>query len=98
MPALQCQYLVPVNVCVAASVAQLDEARKKVEEEKAAAEEARTVQQLLDNAKVSCLTGRFLDLFQVGPAPPKENVLGDNCSGFSTGWLSSYCPAMVLKH
>jgi len=75
MPALQCQYLVPVNVCVAGSVAQLDEARKKVEEEKAAAEEARTVQQLLDNAKVSCLTGRFLDLFQVGPAPPKENVL-----------------------
>jgi len=36
-------------------VAELEEAKRKVEEEKAAAEEARTLQQLHDNARVSCL-------------------------------------------
>jgi len=46
------QYL--VCIC-AASVAELEEAKRKVEEEKAAAEEARTLQQLHDNARVSCL-------------------------------------------
>ena len=45
-----------MKVCICESVGQLEEAKKKVEEEKMAAEEARATQQLLDNAKVSHLS------------------------------------------
>ena len=56
-PVLENEAVKQLFLC--ASVAQLEEAKKKVEEEKVAAEEARATQQLLGNAKVSCINVRY---------------------------------------
>jgi len=43
-------------------VAQLEAEKKEVEEKNAAVEESRAMQQLLDNAKVSCMSNSRVSL------------------------------------
>jgi len=62
------QYAIQIHItlhyiaCICASVAQLEAEKKEVEEKNAAVEESRAMQQLLDNAKVSCMSNSRVSL------------------------------------